>query len=135
MFEPNYRITNTITNHLTEITEARTVILNAPIVPKWEINLRKEALLKSTHASTSIEGNPLSLEEVSQLRAGRDITAKRRDKQEVLNYFDALAQLDNLTVKSQPELEEANIFRLHRIITKDVQHDPKKSGASRKGRD
>ena len=62
MFKPKYSITPDVLNNLIKTAEARTVIDNAYLVPKWEVALRREALIKNAHASTSIEGNPLSLE-------------------------------------------------------------------------
>jgi len=73
-----------------EISSAREIILNAYLVPKWEISLRRDALIRAAHASTAIEGNPLTLEEVSQLAQGRKITATRKAQQEVLNYLRVL---------------------------------------------
>lgn len=125
MFKPNYTITDTIVRHLTEIAEARAIILHAPLVPKWEIDLRRQALLQSTHASTSIEGNMLSLEEVSDLMVGRDITARARDKKEVVNYFEALNYLDNLKDK---EVTEEDILHLHGLITKGTLDEPSHEG-------
>ena len=90
MFKPKYSYTHTIVNNLLEITSAREIILNAYLVPKWEVSLRREALIRATHASTAIEGNPLTLEEVSRLALGRRVTATRRAKQEVLNYLNVL---------------------------------------------
>jgi len=125
MFRPNFNITNKTTRYLTEIAEAKAIIFNAPLIPKWEIDLRRQALIKSTHASTSIEGNKLSLEEVSDLMVGRKITATLKDKKEVLNYFEALRYLDNLKKK---ETTNSDILKLHKIITKGVLDDPKNSG-------
>ena len=71
MFEPNFSYTNKIVRNLTFTADARAIILNAPLIPKWEVSLRRDALLRSAHASTAIEGNPLSFEEVSALAAGR----------------------------------------------------------------
>jgi len=101
MFKTNFNITNKITHYLTEIAEARAIIFNAPLIPKWEIDLRRQALINSTHASTSIEGNKLSFEEVSDLMIGRKITATLKDKKEVLNYFEALRYLDSLKNKKE----------------------------------
>lgn len=133
MLKPKHTITNTILRYLTEIAEARAVILSAPLIPKWEIDLRREALLRSTHASTSIEGNRLSYDEVSDLMIGRDITALARDKQEVLNYFEALRALDKMTKEKKPHLSGKDILRLHRIITKNVMEDGSASGRYRQG--
>lgn len=93
MFKPNFRCTDKIVTNLTFIPESRAIILNSPLIPKWEVSLRRDALLRSAHSSTAIEGNPLSLEEVSALAAGRDIMVRRKDKQEVLNYLEALERI------------------------------------------
>ena len=116
MFKPNFRYTNKITNDLVEITSAREVILNAHLIPKWEVSLRRDALLRATHASTAIEGNPLTLEEVSKLAQGRKITATKREKQEVLNYLDVLQKIEKYQAKGK--ITEKVILRLHRDITK-----------------
>ena len=50
--------------------------------------------VKIKEASTAIEGNPLSLEEVSKLAQGRKVTATRRAKQEVLNYLNVLENIE-----------------------------------------
>ena len=62
MFKPKFDYTHNIVSNLVEITSARELILNAYLVPKWEVSLRREALIKATHTSTAIEGNPLTLE-------------------------------------------------------------------------
>jgi len=82
MFKPKYSITANILNNLIKTAEARAVVDNAYLVPKWEVALRREALIKNAHASTAIEGNPLSLEQVSDLAVGRDIMATRKAKAE-----------------------------------------------------
>ncbi|MDR2831224.1 MAG: hypothetical protein LBB45_09400 [Methanobrevibacter sp.] len=87
MFKPN---NNKIVGNLTFIAESNSIILNAPLIPKWKVSLRKEAILRSAHSSTAIEGNPLSFADVTALEEGRNIMAMRKDKQEVLNYIDAL---------------------------------------------
>lgn len=131
MFEPNYKISETTLKYLKEITENRTVILNSPLVPKWDLKLRREALLNSTHASTSIEGNSLSFEEVSDLMIGRDVTALRKDKQEVLNYFEALEKLDKLKDKN---ITNKDILKLHKTITKGTLENPDNEGKYRYGK-
>ncbi len=101
MFKPKYKYTDNMIGLLTRIAAAREVILSAPLIPRWEISLRRDAIIRSAHSSTSIEGNNLSLEQVSDLAAGRKIMAKRKDKEEVLNYIHVLEKLDSLTQKSE----------------------------------
>nr|QNO52108.1 hypothetical protein GAKKPHMA_00014 [Methanosarcinales archaeon ANME-1 ERB6] len=63
MFNPNFRYTNEIVRLLTKISASREIILNSPLIPKWEVTLRREAIIRSAHSSTRIEGNRLSLTE------------------------------------------------------------------------
>ena len=96
MFKPNFKYTNKTVKLLIKISAAREIILSSPLIPKGNVTLRQEAIIHSAHSSTSIEGNRLSLEQVSELARGREITAARKDKQEVLNYLDVLKNIKNL---------------------------------------
>ncbi len=80
MLKPKFTITNKILNNLMDIATARGIILNSSLIPQWEISLRKDAIIRNAHASTSIEGNPLSLEQVSELAAWRDVMAIKKRK-------------------------------------------------------
>ncbi len=129
MYKPNFHYTNKIVRNLTLIAEARTIILNAPLIPKWEVSLRREALLRSAHSSTAIEGNPLSFEEVSALAAGRDIMVRRKDKQEVLNYLEALEKIPEFA-KRYP-VQKDDLLEIHKIVTKDTLENPRDEGSFR----
>jgi len=118
MFEPNFSYTNKIVRNLTFIADARAIILNAPLIPKWEVSLRRDALLRSAHASTAIEGNPLSFEEVSALAAGREVMVWRKDRQEVLNYLEALEKIPDFA-KNTPFTSD-DFLEVHRVVTKDT---------------
>jgi len=118
MFKPKFRYTNKIVKLLTRISAARETILNSPLIPKWSVTLRQEAIIHSAHSSTRIEGNKLSLEQVSELAQGREIIATRRDKQEVLNYLDVLKNIKNLIKNSF--INEKDILNIHRMVTKNT---------------
>jgi len=130
MFKPNFSYTHNIVNNLVEITSARELILNAYLVPKWEISLRREALIRAAHASTAIEGNPLTLEEVSQLARGRKVVAARRAKQEVLNYLNVLEHIEKY--QENGRVKEEHILNLHKDITKETLENPEWEGKYRK---
>lgn len=115
MFKPNFYYTNKIVNDLTQIAAARELILNSPFIPKWEVSLRREAIIRSAHSSTAIEGNRLSLEQVSDLAEGREVMATRKDKQEVLNYLSVLENIDELT--GGKKITERNILTIHKMVT------------------
>jgi Fic family protein len=118
VFKPNFTYTNKIVKNLTVIAEAKTIILNSSLVPKWEVSLRKEAILKSTHFSTAIEGNPLTMEEISALADGRNIMAKQKDKQEVLNYIDTLKEIPYFSSFNPLNLDE--LLKIHHSLTKET---------------
>lgn len=129
MFKPNFRYAHKIVKNLTLIAEARAIILNSPLIPKWEVSLRREALIRSAHSSTAIEGNPLSLEEVSALAEGRDITVSRKDRQEVLNYLEALERIQEYAQRIP--FESKDLLEIHKIVTKDTLENPNDEGTFR----
>lgn len=129
MFKPNFHYTNRIVRNLTLIAEARAIIINAPLIPRWEVSLRREALIRSAHSSTAIEGNPLSLEEVTALAEGRDIMVRRKDKQEVLNYLEALGRIPEFAKRSKFGSED--LLEIHKIVTKDTLENPEDEGTFR----
>lgn len=130
MFKPTFRYTNKIVRMLSKIAAAREVILNSPLIPKWEVALRREAIIHSAHSSTAIEGNRLSLDQVSKLAHGRRIAATRKDKQEVLNYLNTLNKISKLTKRDV--ITEKDLLKMHRIVTKDTLDDPTDCGVYRK---
>ena len=105
------------------------MILNAHLIPKWEVSLRREATLRSAHSSTAIEGNPLSLEEVSKLAAGRDIMVRRKDKQEVLNYLKVLEMVPDFAEKNPFTIKD--FLKIHKIVTNKTLENPKDEGIFR----
>jgi len=130
VFKPRFRYTDSIVNNLIEITSARELILNAYLVPKWEVSLKREALIKAAHASTAIEGNPLTLEEVSRLARGRKVVATKKAKKEVLNYLNVLEHIERY--QKNGRIEEKHILNLHRDITRKTLENPNWEGKYRR---
>jgi Fic family protein len=129
-FSPVFTYSHAMVGRLAAIAAAREVILHARLVPKWEISIRREQLVRAAHASTAIEGNPLSLEEVSRLAEGREVMAARRAKAEVLNYLFVLEHIDRYQQKGAVTRE--HLLALHRDITRDTLDEPATEGAFRK---
>jgi len=98
MFKPNFSITNNLLTYISKIEAAKALIDNAALVPAWEARFRDDALTRTVHYGTKIEGNDLTQQQAEQLlklSQGNDsqvaarqagITARERDVQEVLNY-------------------------------------------------
>ncbi len=85
------------------------------MVPKWEAKLRRQAMLQNTHSSTAIEGNKLTLNQVEDLSEGKEVPAARKDKQEVLNYINALEKIPDLA--SPGEISVETLLDIHKMIT------------------
>src|SRR3989344_8630320 len=96
MYQPKFAITNKILKYIGIVEAAREVILNAPLLPAYEKKFREEAIVRTVHHGTHIEGNELNLTEAEQVIKGNPITAHDRDIQEVLNYRNVLLYLDNI---------------------------------------
>jgi len=73
MFHPNFKFTNKMINNIADISAARENNYECAASSKWDVQLRKEAILKMAHHSTSIEGNRLTLEDVGKILGGKDI--------------------------------------------------------------
>jgi Fic family protein len=93
------------------------------------VTLRREAIIRSAHSSTAIEGNPLSLEQVSDLAAGREITVRRKDRQEVLNYLEALERILEFAQRSPFKSED--LLEVHKTVTKETLENPEDEGIFR----
>jgi len=119
MFNPQYKITNKIVSLLTAITEAKAVIERAKLLPKHELRLRKQALIRMTHSSTAIEGNMLNTRQVEALLADKKIDAPARDIFEVKNYLNALKYIQQVVGKKQV-IDEKTILTIHKLVTADT---------------
>ncbi len=99
MFIPKYSITNKILKDIGIVEAAKEVIMNAPLVPAWEAKFRKEAMERTIHHGTHLEGNALSAEEVKDVLEGQEVIARDRDVQEVINYRNVLKFIDAVQVQ------------------------------------
>ena len=85
MYAPKFAITNRILKSVGEIEAAKEVIENAPLVPYYEKQFRTDAIARTVHHGTHIEGNDLSLLETKKILEGIEVVAHERDIQEVIN--------------------------------------------------
>ena len=117
MFNPKFRITNRILLNIGKIEAAREVIENAPLVPSYEKKFREEAIIRTVHHGTHIEGNSLDQKEVADVLEGKKVSARDRDIQEVLNYREVLKFLNK--IKDEP-LTEKIFLEIHRLTTQKI---------------
>lgn len=116
---PRYILTPAIACALMDIEAARAVVEQTPLPPAAEAELRRRARIRSTHYSTRIEGNRLTLEEAQQVIEGitTQFGGRERDVSEVKNYWNALRRVEEWAVKKMPFTEEL-IKKLHALVDK-----------------
>ena len=117
MFKPEYRITNYFLSCMDEISRLSERIIQTKIKLPLKLKLQREAFVHNAHSSTSIEGNVLSLPQVSALADQKDISANAKQKIEVLNYLEALRWIIR---NKDRAITKNNILSLHQIITKNL---------------
>jgi len=121
-FEPKFEITNTLLTKISRIDAAQEVIINAPLIPSWERKFREEAVLRSVHHSTKIEGNELSMSEVEKVLTGGKVQTRRiRDIQEVVNYRNVVQYIsESFAEGERKEVKEKNLQDIHSLLTEDI---------------
>ena len=102
MYTPKFSITNKILRDIGRIEASKEIIENAPLVPAYEAKFRQEAIIRTVHHGTHIEGNELDTGEVAAVLEGQEVSAKDRDIQEVLNYRKVLAYIDTKSPVAHP---------------------------------
>src|SRR3989338_922421 len=97
MLNPKYSITSKTLSNMTEIAEIKAIIERSRVLPLNEAQLRRQAILRMAHTSTSIEGNKLAQFEVGKVIEGKTVRAPQKDILEVENYYNALKLLDQMS--------------------------------------
>ncbi len=99
MYSPKYLISNKILKNIGSIEASKEVIENAPLVPSFEKQFQSDAMIRTIHHGTHIEGNDLTLYQTKRILEGEEVYARARDIQEVVNYRNVTQLLDELAVK------------------------------------
>jgi Fic family protein len=114
---PIYSITSSIATALMQIEAAKIEITHLRFTPAIEAELRHKARVRSTHFSTRIEGNRLTLKEAQDLIEKRKthFHGRERDVNEVRNYWDAILKIEEWASQKMA-LTEDLIKRIHAIV-------------------
>lgn len=116
LIPPKYFLTPKISKLLQLVEASKEVINTINIPPEVELNLRRQSTLKSSLFSARIEGNPLTLEEVTKNPSNDQ---KRREVYNILKALNWLYQ------RGSRDLTRSNIVLLHETTMKDLveKHD------------
>jgi Fic family protein len=116
-WRPRYALSPAALRSLLDVEAARAVVDHTPVPPGAAEELRRRARLRSTHYSTRIEGNRLTLAEAeAAIQSDRvRFHGRERDVHEVRNYWHALLRVEEWAAKRAP-LTEDLIRRLHGLV-------------------
>lgn len=93
MFKPQYSLSGKLLSAIAKMERFYGQIEALRVPKKLELNLERNNLIQSSYASNKIEGNPLTLPEVTNLLLD-DRVPTNRDEKEVVNYFELLSSLE-----------------------------------------
>ncbi len=119
IWKPVYQFNSSIARALMDIEAAKVVVEKIPLSPAIQAELRHKARVRSTHYSTRIEGNRLSLKEAQKViqEQKANFHGRERDVSEVRNYWNALLKVEEWAAK-KVEISEELICRLHALVEK-----------------
>ena len=120
MFSPRFQITNKILRNVSAIEAVEEVIKHAPILPLWEKELREDGIVRSVHHGTHIEGNQLEKGEAYDVLRGKEVMARARDVQEVINYRKVIDLIDQESKKKSNQITEELMHRIHGIVVEKI---------------
>ena len=119
-FEPHYTITPKIAKYLMRIQAAKEEVSRLPLTPIVLNFLRETARLNTTHYSTLIEGNRLTLEQIELvLNHKGHFPGRERDEREVRGYYAALEQMERWVTAGCADVTEKIIQTFHALVMAD----------------
>jgi len=124
MYQPKYSISNKVLKNIGAIEAAKEVIENAPLIPAFEKKFQSDAVIRTVHHGTHIEGNDLSLSQTKRLLEGKEVVGKSRDIQEVVNYRNVVVLLDEFTQK-RGGYELEMLMDIHRATVEKIVSEDK----------
>ncbi|MCL5434830.1 MAG: Fic family protein [Patescibacteria group bacterium] len=142
MYQPKFTITNKILKNIGSIEASKEIIDKAPLLPYYEKEFRQDAIVRSVHFGTHIEGNELNLSQAEKVLEGVEIAARERDIQEVINYRKVMEYIGESRIQNSPastseagraefKIDEELIKHLHKLTVNKIL-EPEKCGIFRK---
>ena len=121
MYQPKFTITNKILKNIGSIEASKEIIDNAPLLPYFEKEFREDAMVRTIHYGTHIEGNELNLSEAEKVLKGQEVSARDRDIQEVINYRKVMDYINRFHPKQKAEELNIEVIKeLHRLTVNKI---------------
>ena len=118
-YQPQFTISLELLALVEKVVSLRERIESATVSLAWIPNLQKDTRIRNGHASTAIEGNPLTLKQVRALEEGRELAASdQHSEREVLNYFAGLRYVEKQS--KLKKVRHEHLFELHLLLADTV---------------
>jgi Fic family protein len=115
--KPPYTITEKAADHLAKIVETVTK-LDYGTEFKRDVRLHRENRMRTVYSSLAIEGNSLTLGEVTAVIEGKIVAGKQADVKEVKNDYEAY---DKIITFDPYAIED--FLKAHQLMTRDLLAD------------
>ncbi|MDD9898579.1 MAG: Fic family protein, partial [Candidatus Melainabacteria bacterium] len=115
MHQPSYQITSNINNFVAKVSEIIGKIKSEHLSTSSP-QLRKRNRIKTIQGSLAIEGNSLSVEQVTAVIDEQTVLAPIKDIKEVQNAITAYQEIPNYKVNSSRSLLKAHKFMMQSLI-------------------
>src|SRR3989344_8760619 len=119
MYNPKLTITPSILYKITQIAEIKSIVERSRVLPKREIELRRQAIVRMVHTSTSIEGNELAEFQVNKVLANEPVRAEPKSIKEVKNYQDALLLVEKISA-GEKDFKVPDILAIQHEVPKGI---------------
>lgn len=120
VFQPRFQLSGAILTAIADIERLTLLLKQIFIPPEVLQHIKKQCLVALTHFSTQIEGNQLSLEQVSGVVEKNKTYGCIRDEKEVKNYFHLLEKIPALTKKHRGLLDMELITHCHSLLLEGI---------------
>lgn len=115
MWNPDFKVNNRTLSLLEKISGLQSRIQSSSVKLPWVPSLVREAVIRSAHGSTAIEGCTLSIEAIESLYEGKKVSGyPEKHVRMAQNYIDAIKWI--LKNEKHRVISEKDIFQLHEII-------------------
>lgn len=113
MFNPKYILSDKVAIDLAEIERLTSHLIQFNVPIEILEHIKKQCLVALTHFSTQIEGNRLSMKQVSNVVEKHKTYGLIRDEKEVKNYFQLLEKIPNLIERHKRKITSELILHCH----------------------
>ena len=115
MLNPPYEITPSILRLIASISE-KVGAVNANFLNKQSPTLRKQNKIRTIHSSLQIEGNTLTLEQITALIDNKRVVGPEKDVAEVLNAIKVYQDLEKLKANNEKSFLSAHQILMNGLI-------------------